>query len=85
MKQITYTVIDPLGIHARPAGLLVKMAKELPGDVQLIKDGRAVDARKLFAVMGLAVKQNDEISFTFTGGDEDAAAEAMLAFLKDTL
>ena len=56
MKQFTYTIKDELGVHARPAGLLVKLAKKYTSKVTIEKDGKACDMRKLMAVMGLGIK-----------------------------
>lgn len=57
MKQFTYTIKDELGVHARPAGLLVKLAKKYASKVTIEKDGKTCDMRKLMAVMGLGIKQ----------------------------
>lgn len=85
MKEIKYTITDPLGIHARPAGLLVKEAAKFPCAVNISVGGNAVDAKRIMGVMRLAVKQGMEISMTFDGAEEDAAAQAMEAFLKANL
>lgn len=85
MKQITYTVTDPLGLHARPAGMLVKKSKEFSSAITLTKADKTVDARKLFAVMSLGVKGQETITLAFDGADEDAAANTMEAFLKEHL
>ncbi len=68
MKQFTYTVHDPLGIHARPAGLLAKLAKEYKDTVITItKDGNTVKASQLMKLMGLAVKQGCEVTVAAEG------------------
>ena len=85
MKEFTYTVTDPQGIHARPAGELVKAAKEFASTIKLNKDGKAGDCKRIFGIMGLAVKQGNEVTFTFEGEDEDAAYEAISAFVKENL
>ena len=86
MKQFTYTVTDPVGIHARPAGLLAKAAKALNSTVTISKaDGKSAEAKKLMAVMGLGVKTGETITFTIEGGDEDANAAAMEQFCKDNM
>ena len=85
MTTLTYTVTDPLGLHARPAGMLVKKAKELGCKVMLAKGGKTADATKMFAVMGLAVKGGDEIVFTLEGENEAQAAEMLKAFLEENL
>ena len=86
MKKFEYTITDPVGIHARPAGLLVKAVKALDSTVTIEKvGGRSVAASKLMAVMGLGIKQGDTVSVTVEGGSEDANAAAMEQFFKDNL
>lgn len=85
MKEFTYTITDTEGIHARPAGELVKLAKEYGSSISIIKDGKKADAKKLFGLMGLGVKQGMEITIQAEGADEEAAAAALEAFLKENL
>ena len=85
MKSFTYVITDPEGIHARPAGLLVKEAKTYQSAVTLRANGKSGDAKKIFAVMALAAKQGCEVTVTVDGPDEDTAAPAMEAFLKANL
>ncbi|MCH5213015.1 MAG: HPr family phosphocarrier protein [Oscillospiraceae bacterium] len=85
MKQFNYVITDPEGIHARPAGEFVKAAKSFASDVNITKDGKTVSAKKIFGVMGLAVKQGQEITVTVEGADEDTAAAELEAFLKNNL
>lgn len=86
MKQFSYTITDPVGIHARPAGLLAKAAKALDSTITIAKaDGKSAAATKLMAVMGLGVKTGETITFTIEGGDEEASAAAMEQFCKDNM
>ena len=86
MKQFTYTITDPVGIHARPAGLLAKAAKALDSTVTIAKaDGKSTTATKLMALMGLGIKQDDIVTVTVEGGAEDANAAAMEQLFKDNL
>ncbi|MDO5397904.1 MAG: HPr family phosphocarrier protein [bacterium] len=85
MKSFEYVIKDELGIHARPAGLLVKTAKATGSKITIEKNGKTADASKLFAVMGLAVKQNDSIRVLAEGGDEAAASEKMREFFEANL
>lgn len=86
MKQFTYTITDPVGIHARPAGLLVKAAKPLDSAVTIAKaDGKSASATKLMALMGLAVKCGETVTVTVEGGNENANAAAMEQFFRDNL
>ncbi len=85
MKQFTYTITDPVGIHARPAGLLAKVAKALDSTVTITKGEKSAVATKLMAVMGLGVKTGETITFTIEGGDEEASAAAMEQFCKENM
>lgn len=85
MKTIQYTIKDELGIHARPAGLLAKAAKQFTSAITIEKDGKAAGATKLMALMGLGVKCGDTITVTVDGADEEAAVKAMEEFLSANL
>ena len=85
MKTFTYKVIDKAGIHARPAGLIAKKAKEFESTVTIEFGGKSVNARKLIALMGMGVKYSDELQVTIEGRDEETAAKAMEEFFRENL
>ena len=85
MKEFSYTVKDELGIHARPAGMLVKEVKNFKSKVTLEKDGKTVDASRLMAVMGMGVKKDMTVKVTVEGEDEEACYEAIKAFFETNL
>lgn len=85
MKTFKYVIQDELGIHARPAGLLVKEAKKFDCDMKLSTSAKTVDAKGIMGVMQLAAKQGDEIVLTADGTDEDAAIAALEEFIKANL
>ena len=85
MQQFTYTITDPIGIHARPAGLLVKAAKALDSAVTIQKGDKAVSATKLMNLMGMGIKQGDQITVTIEGGDEEGSRKAMEKFFQENL
>lgn len=85
MKSFNYTITDPEGIHARPAGLFVKAAAAHPCKVTITKDGREVDAKRIMGVMSLGVKQGMEITLKCDGEGEDAAIADLEKFLKENL
>ena len=86
MKQFEYTINDPLGIHARPAGMLVKEAKAFTDTVVTItKNGTTVKAGQLMKLMSLGVKQGAEITITAEGASEVAAIIAMSQFVNNNL
>ena len=77
MKEFKYVVTDNEGIHARPAGELVKLVKGFESTVSIEKDGKKVDCRKLLALMGLGVKKGHRLRFTAQGGDAEQALKAI--------
>lgn len=85
MKEFKYVITDAEGIHARPAGELVKAAKEFTCSITIKKDGKSGDCKKIFGLMGLGVKQGNEVVFTFDGADEEAAYEAVSRFVQEKL
>ncbi len=86
MKSFEYTITDPVGIHARPAGLLVKEVKGYSGSTVTISKGdKSVNALKLMALMQMGIKQGDTVKVDVEGGDEEAVAAAIEAFFKANL
>ncbi|MBR6761650.1 MAG: HPr family phosphocarrier protein [Oscillospiraceae bacterium] len=85
MVTLQYTIKDPAGIHARPAGLLSKTAKAFRSEVLIEKDGSTVNASKLMMLMGMGIRCGDTITITVQGEDESEAAEAIKAFLSEHL
>ena len=86
IKNFEYTITDSLGIHARPAGLLAKAAKGF-GDttVTVTKDGITVKASQLMKLMGLGVKQSDQVTVAAEGPAEEEAIAAMKKFFEENL
>jgi len=85
VKKIKYQVKNPQGIHARPAGLLVKELNQFKCNVTIEKAGKAVNAKEIFPLMSLSIKQGDNIDIIFEGEDEMAIAEAVEKYLKENL
>lgn len=86
MKTFDYVITDEVGIHARPATLLAKKAKEMSATITLVnKDGKSVEAKKLMAVMGLGIKKGETVTVNVEGENEDAVAAEMETFFKENL
>lgn len=85
MRSFTYTITDPVGIHARPAGLLVKQVKTYESAITIGKDGKEVNALKLMALMGLCVKKGDTVTVKVEGADEEKAAAELEAWMQANL
>ncbi len=85
MRELQYIVMDETGIHARPAGLLAKEASRFQSEITMKKGDKIADAKRIFSIMGLAVKQKELISITIEGEDEEEAFVAMGKCLKTNL
>ena len=85
MKEFSYTIKDPLGIHARPAGLLVKKLAEFSSAATIIRGDDSCEGKKLLALMKLRIKTGQTITLRFEGDDEEAAAEAAKNYLAEIL
>ncbi len=85
MKQFSYTIKDEVGIHARPAGLLAKLAKEFSSSITIERGNKSASATKLMALMGLGVKCGDTITVTIEGEDEETTLTRMKDFFESNL
>ena len=86
MKEFTYTIKDEIGIHARPAGNLVKLIKGFESSVTIEKEGKPpVNGTALMKLMSLGVKYGETVKFTVDGADEDTAAAAIEEFMNANL
>jgi phosphocarrier protein len=85
MQTFKYIITDKIGIHARPAGVLAKTAKNFESTITISSNGKTADATKLMAVMSLGIKNGDEITVTVNGKDETEATKKIEEFLKSNL
>ncbi len=85
MKEFQYTINDKDGIHARPAGMLVKEASKFDSEIKLHIDNRNGDAKRIFSIMSLGIKYGQSLTVTISGSDEDNAYEAIERFFKENL
>ena len=85
MKQFAYTIHDPLGIHARPAGLLAKEAKKFASVCTITKGEQTKKLTQLMMLMSMGVKQGDTVTIQAEGADEDAAIQALENFFRNNL
>ena len=85
MKTFEYKITDESGIHARPAGVLVKKMREFTSAVIISKGNKRGDGKKLFEVMRLGLKHNDTLIVTAEGPDEEEAIDAARTVLESTL
>lgn len=85
MKEFIYEIKDPQGIHARPAGLLVKKAGLFKSNITISKDQKSADLKKIFGIMGLGARHGEKITITVSGEDEEAAFTVIEEFIKENL
>ncbi len=85
MQSFKYVVKDELGIHARPAGMLVKEAKQFASVITLECGEKKTVAKGVMGVMGMAVKQGNEVTVIAEGEDEEAAIAALQKFFEENL
>ncbi len=85
MKQFEYTIQDPLGIHARPAGLLSKEAKRFSSVCTLTRAGQTRKLTQLMLLMSMGIKQGDTVTVCAEGSDEEEAIKALKAFFETHL
>ena len=85
MKEFTCKICDELGIHARPAGILVKKASEFSSDIIMYNGEKSADMKRIFALMSLGVKCGDTVRVTVSGSDEDVASVEIEGYIKNNL
>ena len=85
MKEFKHVIADPLGMHARPAGMLVKAVAGYASKITVTAPTGTADAKRLMALMRLAAKQGMELTVTIEGADEEKAATELQAFLSANL
>ena len=77
MISFEHLIKDSLGLHARPAGLLVKLLSSMDVKVTIAVNGKSADAKRLFALMGLQAKCGDTLKFECDGVDETKSADSI--------
>ena len=77
MSEKTIVVSNSLGIHARPAAMIVQTAMKFTADITLEKDGATADAKSIMSVMMLAAGNQSTVIIRAAGDDEQAAVDAV--------
>ena len=85
MKTFTYTIKDKEGIHARPAGIIVSEAKKYSSSISITNKGKKADVKRIFGVMGLCVKSNEEVLIEIDGSDEELAYTKLKELFEENL
>lgn len=85
MKTFMYVITDKAGIHARPAGKVVKAAQKFQADLIIYAGEKQADASNLLGLMSLGVKYGDQVKVTAEGPDEEKALETVEKIFKENL
>ena len=85
MQEFTYTIKDEIGIHARPAGSIAKIAKEANSEITVHCKGKNADPKKIFSLLALSAKKGDEIRVTIQGPDEEEVGLKLKEYLTQNL
>ena len=85
MKSFEYTIKEPVGLHARPAGMLSKEARKYKSAITVIKNGKSANILRLMALMGLGVKCGETVTVSVEGEDEDVAFAGIKEFFETNL
>lgn len=84
MKSITVKIIDPIGLHARPASKITNEASKYKSDIKILMDGKTANAKSLINLMALGVKKNNKIEIQAKGLDEVQAIEGIKKILESS-
>lgn len=82
MQQVKVTVIDPVGLHARPATVAVNAASKFKCEVKVAYNGRSVNMKSIMGVMSLGIPTNSEIEISCDGEDEEDAVKTIEEVLR---
>jgi phosphocarrier protein len=77
MKTLNLTITDPVGLHARPATILVQQAGKFSSAITLVYGERRIDMKSILGIMGAGIPTQAEITIEADGADEEAAIEAI--------
>ena len=85
MQELTYQIKDPIGLHARPAGALVRTVKGFQSKVTVFNGEKSAAGTALMALMALCIRTGQTVRITVEGDDEEPCAQALKTFLEENL
>lgn len=85
MKQFDFVVQTPVGIHARPAMMLVSLARKFSSNIEVSYNGNVADAKNIIKLLMLHANQGAEVTFTIEGEDEEEANNELKKFCEKNL
>lgn len=81
--EFTYTIVDPQGLHARPASLLVKEAQKYPNKIEIKHKDRIVSLKSILLVMTLGIPKGDSFTITIDGDSPETINDAFKEILEN--
>ena len=82
-KELSFVVSDPVGLHARPATILVNQASKFTSNIKLVYNDKEVNLKSIMGVMSLGAKKGDTVEVSIDGEDEATAKTTLEAFFKE--
>lgn len=82
-EKLTFTVIDPVGLHARPATILVNQASKFSSDIKLVYNGKEVNLKSIMGVMSLGVPTKAIVDVIAEGEDEKEVIASIAKVIKE--
>lgn len=82
MTSFTAKIIDPVGLHARPASITVTVASKFLSDIKINANGKSGNLKSIMNIMALGVKSGEEITIEATGSDEKEAVQSIYDEMK---
>lgn len=83
MQSVTLTILNSLGLHARPSAKIANLANRFTCDIQLTVNQKTIDAKSIMQVMMLAASQGTSIILSANGSDENEAIHALSALFNN--
>lgn len=82
MKEVSVLVIDPVGLHARPATVAVNAASKFKSEIKVAFKDRSVNMKSIMGVMSLGIPTQSEIVISAEGDDEAEAIDTIVEVLR---
>ena len=82
MTERNATIVNELGLHARPAAQFVRTAAQFTSSIELVRDGSSVNGKSIMGVMMLAAECGAVVTVRADGADEVAAVDALVTLIE---
>ena len=85
MVSESVKIINPTGLHLRPAGNLCREAMKYKSKITFDYDGNIANAKSVLSVLGACIKSGDKITLMCEGEDEEEALHELIKYIKEGL